>query len=60
MRRFQYTGIDDATRVRALKVYQLLTCRDDVNLEKKLPEWERFYNDERPMKLTGAERHTRR
>jgi len=28
--------------------YQLLTYRDDVNLEKKLAEWERFYNDERP------------
>ena len=28
--------------------YQLLTYRDDVDLEKKLAEWERFYNYERP------------
>jgi transposase InsO family protein len=28
--------------------YQLLTYRDDVNLEKKLAEWERFCNYERP------------
>jgi len=119
VRRFQYTAIDDATRVRALKIYlrhnqasamnfidyviekfpfrihtvrtdrghefqakfhwhvedkgirhvyikprtpqlngkvershgsdqeefyQLLTCVDDVDLEKKLAEWEQFYN----------------
>ena len=123
MRRYQYTAIDDATRVRALKVYrrhtqanpidfinyvvdkfpfrirtirtdrghefqalfhwhvadlgmehvyikprtpqlngkvershrtdkdefyQLLTYRDDVDLEKKLAEWEHFYNYDRP------------
>jgi transposase InsO family protein len=28
--------------------YQLITYRDDVNLAKKLMEWERFYNYERP------------
>jgi transposase InsO family protein len=28
--------------------YQLLTYRDDVHLEKKLAEWERSYNYERP------------
>ena len=28
--------------------YQLLTYRDDVDLEKKLAEWERFYNYDRP------------
>ena len=28
--------------------YQLLTYRGDVNLEKKLAEWERFYNYDRP------------
>ncbi len=28
--------------------YQLLTYRDDVDLEKKLEQWERFYNLDRP------------
>jgi transposase InsO family protein len=27
---------------------QLLTYRDDVDLEKKLAAWERFYNYDRP------------
>jgi len=26
----------------------LLTCRDDVDLEKKLAVWERFYNFDGP------------
>jgi transposase InsO family protein len=28
--------------------YQLLTYRDDVDLNKKLAVWERFYNYDRP------------
>ena len=28
--------------------YQLLTYTDDVDLNKKLEEWERFYNFSRP------------
>jgi transposase InsO family protein len=28
--------------------YQLLTYKDDVNLNKKLEEWESFYNYHRP------------
>jgi transposase InsO family protein len=28
--------------------YQLLTYKDDVDLNKKLVEWERFYNYDRP------------
>jgi hypothetical protein len=28
--------------------YQLLTYRDDVDLEKKLAAWEGFYNYDRP------------
>ena len=28
--------------------YQLLTYTDDVDLNKKLAEWERFYNFDRP------------
>ncbi len=28
--------------------YQLLSYRDDVDLEKKLAAWERFYNFDRP------------
>jgi hypothetical protein len=30
------------------KFYQLLTYRDDVDLEKKLAAWEGFYNYDRP------------
>ena len=29
-------------------VYELLTYCDDVDLEKKLAEWERFYDYDRP------------
>jgi transposase InsO family protein len=28
--------------------YQLLSYRDDVDLEKKLAQWEHFYNFDRP------------
>ncbi len=28
--------------------YQLLTYKDDIDLNKKLQEWERFYNYNRP------------
>ena len=28
--------------------YQLLTYKDDVDLEKKLAEWENFHNYSRP------------
>ena len=82
IRRYQYTAIDDATRVRALKIfprhnqenailfidyvmqkfpfrintirtyreefYQLLTYKDDVDLDSKLAAWEDFYNLNRP------------
>ncbi|MBW2287264.1 MAG: transposase [Deltaproteobacteria bacterium] len=30
------------------ELYQLLTYRDDVDLEKKLAAWEGFYNYDRP------------
>jgi transposase InsO family protein len=30
------------------ELYQLLTYKDDVDLEKKLVEWENFYNHHRP------------
>ena len=33
--------------------YQLLTYRDDVDLEKKLAVWERFYNTIRPHSALG-------
>lgn len=39
--------------------YQLLTYRDDVDLEKKLAEWERFYTTTGHTALTAEERHTR-
>ncbi len=43
----------EAIEVRASSVgedefYQLLSYRDDVDLEKKLAVWERFYNKHRP------------
>jgi transposase InsO family protein len=34
--------------------YQLLTYRDDVDLEKKLAVWERFYNFDRPHAAHGG------
>ena len=82
VRRYQYTAIDDATRIRALKIYrkhnqkssvdfidyvvkkfpfrihtvrtdqeefyQLLTFKDDVDLNMKLAVREEFYNFNRP------------
>ena len=30
------------------QLYQLLTYKDDVDLDLKLKEWERFYNYDRP------------
>jgi transposase InsO family protein len=30
------------------ELYQLLTYKGDVDLEKKLAVWERFYNNDRP------------
>jgi len=34
--------------------YQLLTDRDDVDLEKKLAVWERFYNFDRSHGAHGG------
>ncbi|MCP4907937.1 MAG: transposase [bacterium] len=34
--------------------YQLLTYRDDVDLEKKLATWENFYNFDRPHGAHGG------
>ena len=34
--------------------YQLLTYRDDVDLEKKLAVWERFYKFDRPRGAHGG------
>ncbi len=39
--------------------YQLLTYRDDVDLEKKLAAWERFYNTTGRMGPIRARRHTK-
>jgi transposase InsO family protein len=35
--------------------YQLLTYRYDVDLEKKLAVWERFYNVDRPHGSLGGQ-----
>jgi transposase InsO family protein len=40
--------VDRSHRTDKDEFYQLLTYRSDVNLEKKLVEWERFYNYDRP------------
>jgi hypothetical protein len=34
--------------------YQLLTCRDDVDLQKKLAVWERFYDFDRSHGTHGG------
>jgi len=34
--------------------YQLLSYKDDVDLEAKLDEWERFYNFARPHGAFGG------
>lgn len=94
VKRFQYTAIDDATRIRVMKVYhrhnqdyaikfidhvyikprrpylngkvershrtdqeefyQLLEYTDDVDLNEKLEEWEKFYNLHRPHASHGG------
>ena len=40
--------VERSHRTDADEFYQLLTYKDDVDLEKKLAEWERFYNFSRP------------
>jgi transposase InsO family protein len=36
--------VERSHRTDATEFYQLLTYKDDVDLEAKLAEWERFYN----------------
>ena len=40
--------LKDHNRSDKEEFYQLLTYTDDVDLNKKLEEWERFYNFGRP------------
>ena len=51
-KRYQYTAIDDATKVRALKIYprhnQANACDFVDYFIEKLTEWENFYNFHRP------------
>ena len=48
-RRFSPWRIDTtAHRSDQEEFYQLLTYKDDVDLNRKLEEWERFYNYDRP------------
>jgi transposase InsO family protein len=50
----QFNGkVERSHRTDKDEFYQLLTYRDDVDLERKLAEWERFYNYDRPQ---GAHR----
>jgi hypothetical protein len=39
------------------RFYQLLTYRDDVDLEKKLAAWEGFYNYDRPHGAHSGKTH---
>jgi hypothetical protein len=48
LRTYLDTAIDDQ------EFYQLLKYKDDVNLEKKLAFWERFYNLEGPHGAPGG------
>ena len=41
-------GVERSHRTDKEEFYQLLTYRDDVDLEKKLAAWEDFYNYDRP------------
>jgi transposase InsO family protein len=47
-------GNDRSHRSDKDEFYQLLTYRDDVDLEKKLAVWERFYNFDRPHGAHGG------
>ena len=40
-----------------LEFYQLLSYIDDVDLNKKLEEWEKFYNFDRPHKSLKGKTH---
>lgn len=40
--------VERSHRIDQQEFYQLLNYRDDVDLEAKLKEWERFYNYQRP------------
>jgi transposase InsO family protein len=43
-----FTGRSRTNRTDQGEFYQLLTYEDDVDLNEKLAEWERFYNLDRP------------
>jgi transposase InsO family protein len=40
--------VERSHRIDQEELYQLLTYRDDVDLNKKLKAWEQFYNFDRP------------
>jgi hypothetical protein len=42
------TASQGSARADAMEFYQLLSFKDDVDLEANLAEWERFYNLVRP------------
>ena len=42
--------VERSHRTDDLEFYQLLSYVDDVDLNKKLEEWEKFYNFDRPHK----------
>jgi transposase InsO family protein len=48
-RRPQLNGkVESSHRTDQEEFYQLLSYKGDVDLEKRLGEWERFYNYDRP------------
>ena len=40
--------VESSLRTDQGEFYQLLTCSNDVDINEKLVEWERFYNMDRP------------
>jgi transposase InsO family protein len=45
---YKYTRLASTEFNLTVPFYQLLSYKDDVDLEAKLDEWERFYNFHRP------------
>jgi transposase InsO family protein len=67
IRMYQYTAIDDATRIRALKIYRRHTQKNAIDFVDlvvgrfpfrihtiRISEWERFYNFDRPHGAVGG------
>jgi len=55
-RLYQFTAIDDYTRIRVLKIYDACNQRTArLSSNEKLREWEDYYNHHRPHGALGGE-----